>query len=140
GAELARLYRERFQPSAQRAEPALSAALGVVCAETEAEAQRLAASLEVWRRRIMRGIDRGIPSPEEALGELEEGWVPPGTGVDGARTLAGDPAQVRAELLRVAARYGTDELLLVTVTHDFGARLRSYELVAEAMGLIPPSG
>ncbi|HEX5724153.1 MAG TPA: MsnO8 family LLM class oxidoreductase, partial [Longimicrobiaceae bacterium] len=46
GAELARLYRERFQPSAQRAEPALSAALGVVCAETEAEAQRLAASLE----------------------------------------------------------------------------------------------
>ena len=44
--------------------------LGVICAETQDEAQRLAASLELWRRRIMRGRDRGIPSPDEALAEL----------------------------------------------------------------------
>jgi septum site-determining protein MinD len=30
---------------------------------------------------------------------------------------------------------GADEVLVVTVTHDFAARLRSYELLAEAMGL-----
>ena len=51
--------------------------------------------------------------------------------------VAGDPHEVRAELLRLAGRCGVDEVMAVTVTHDFGARMRSYELLAEAMGLEP---
>jgi luciferase family oxidoreductase group 1 len=133
GAGLARQYRARFRPSPWRAEPAASVALGVICADTAAEAHRLASSLELWRRRIMRGMDRGIPSPDEALAELEEGWTPPPPGQDGARMIAGDPARVRAELHRVAERYAADELMIVTVTHDREARVRSYELVAEAL-------
>ncbi|HEU0016601.1 MAG TPA: LLM class flavin-dependent oxidoreductase [Longimicrobium sp.] len=135
GAGLVQAYRERFRPSARLAAPAASAALGVICAETAEEAQRLAASLELWRRRIMRGMDRGIPSPDEALAELGDGWAPPPVGQDGARMIAGDASRVRAELLRVADRYGVDELMIVTVTHDFASRVRSYELIAEAMGM-----
>ncbi len=130
-----RQYRERFRPSRWRAAPAASVGLGVICAETQDEAQRLAASLELWRRRIMHGRDRGIPSPEEALEEMGATWVPPRLGEDGARMIAGDPAQVRDELYRVAARCGADELMIVTVTHAWEARVRSYELIAEAMGL-----
>ncbi|HLM66499.1 MAG TPA: hypothetical protein VK358_03185, partial [Longimicrobium sp.] len=114
-----------------------SVGLGVICAETQDEAQRLSASLELWRWRIMRGQDRGIPSPDEALRELGAAWTPPRLGQDGARMIAGDPDQVRDELRRIAARYGVDELMIVTVTHDRAARLRSYELLAEAMGLPP---
>jgi alkanesulfonate monooxygenase SsuD/methylene tetrahydromethanopterin reductase-like flavin-dependent oxidoreductase (luciferase family) len=109
----------------------------VICAETQDEAQRLASSMELWRRRIMRGWDRGIPSPDEALDEMGGAWTPPRLGEDGARMIAGDPAQVRDELHRIAARYGADELMIVTVTHDWHARARSYELIAEAMGLQP---
>ncbi|HEX6036570.1 MAG TPA: hypothetical protein VFZ20_00990, partial [Longimicrobium sp.] len=58
-------------------------------------------------------------------------------GEDGTRMIAGDPAQVRDELHRVAARYGLDELMIVTVTHDWPSRVRSYELIAEAMNLPP---
>lgn len=130
-----RQYRERFRPSRWRAAPAASIALGVICADTGEEARRLAASLELWRRRIMQGRDRGIPSPEEALEEMGGNWVPPRIGEDGARMIAGDPVQVRGELRRVAARCGADELMIVTVTHSWEARVRSYELVAEAMGL-----
>ena len=137
GAEQVRGYRDRFRPSAQFPAPRANVALGVICAETEAEAHRLASSLELWRRRIMRGRDRGIPSPEEAMGELEPGWRPPPLGSDGTRMIAGDPLQVRDELARVAAHYGVDELLVVTVTHDRQARLRSYALLAEVMGLEP---
>jgi alkanesulfonate monooxygenase SsuD/methylene tetrahydromethanopterin reductase-like flavin-dependent oxidoreductase (luciferase family) len=54
------------------------------------------------------------------------------------RTIAGAPEQVRARLLALAAEYGVDELVVVTITHDFKARLRSYELLAEAFGLAPP--
>jgi luciferase family oxidoreductase group 1 len=115
--------------------PAASVGIGVVCAETADEARRLASSLELWRRRIMRGRDRGIPSPEEALEELGPGWEPPSAAPDGARVIVGDPTEVRDGLLRLADRCGVDELMVVTVTHDFAARLRSYALLAEAMEL-----
>jgi luciferase family oxidoreductase group 1 len=139
GAAVARAYRERFRPSARPgalAEPRASAAVSVVCAETGEEAGRLASSMEAWRRRIMRGFDRGIPRPEDALAELGAGWAPPPPDAPGARVVAGGPAAVRDALLGLAERYGVEELMVVTVTHDPGARLRSYELLAEAMGLV----
>jgi hypothetical protein len=42
---------------------------------------------------------------------------------------------VRRELEAIAADYGTDELLVLTMTHDEAARRRSYELLADAFGL-----
>ena len=135
GLAMVRAYRERFRPSERFPEPAASIALGVVCAETADEARRLASGIAAWRRRIARGFDRGIPAPDEALAELGPDWNPPPLGADGARVIAGDPAQVRDELHRIADRHGVEELMLVTVTHDFAPRLRSYELIAEAMGL-----
>lgn len=137
GAGLVAEYRRRFRPSELRGEPAASVGVGVICAETDGEAERLAASMELWRRRIMRGRDRGIPSPEEALAELEPGWAPEPATTPGARMIAGGPDTVREALLRLAERYGARELLVVTVTHSFEARLRSYRLLAEAMGLAP---
>jgi luciferase family oxidoreductase group 1 len=137
GAGLMRQYRERYQPSPRQPGPMGSVGLGVICAETGAEARRLSASLELWQRRIMRGRDRGIPSPDEALEEMGSTWTPPRLGDDGARMIAGDPGEVRDELRRFAARYGVDELMIVTVTHDRAARVRSYELIADAMGLQP---
>jgi hypothetical protein len=35
----------------------------------------------------------------------------------------------------VAEEYLADEVIVVTITYDHGARRRSYELIAEAMGL-----
>jgi luciferase family oxidoreductase group 1 len=135
GASMVDTYRARFRPSARFPEPRAVLAVGVVCAETGEEARRLAASLELWRRRIGWGKDRGIPSPQEALAEIGDGWEPAPPGTDGSRAVVGDPATVRGELLRLGARYGVDEILAVTVTHDPAARLRSYELLAGVMGL-----
>ena len=53
----------------------------------------------------------------------------------GRRAVIGSPATVRAGLEEVAAEYGAEEVLLLTITHDHGARRRSYELVAEEFGL-----
>ena len=44
---------------------------------------------------------------------------------------------MRAGLEELAAEYGVDELLIVTITHDYAHRLRSYELLAEAFALTP---
>ena len=53
------------------------------------------------------------------------------------QTAVGTPAQVKEKLLQLATHFGADELMTVTVTYDFAARIRSYELLAEAFNLSP---
>ena len=53
----------------------------------------------------------------------------------GRRSIVGSPETVRAGIETVAAEYGADEVIVVTITYDHEARKRSYELLAEAMGL-----
>jgi alkanesulfonate monooxygenase SsuD/methylene tetrahydromethanopterin reductase-like flavin-dependent oxidoreductase (luciferase family) len=139
-APFVRAYRERFRPSARLGAPRASVAVGVICADSREEVRRLASGIELWRRRIMRGFDRGIPSPDEALAELGPEWQAPPPGHDGARLVGGTPDEARGELLRIAGHCGVDEILAVTVTHDFAARTRSYELLADAMELEPRDG
>mgnify|MGYP003135534031 CR=1 FL=1 len=49
--------------------------------------------------------------------------------------MIGDPAFVRDRLEALAAEYGVDEVVVLTITGSWEARLRSYELLAEAFGL-----
>jgi hypothetical protein len=37
----------------------------------------------------------------------------------------------------LAEAYGADEVIVVTITYDHGVRRRSYELLAQAIGLEP---
>jgi luciferase family oxidoreductase group 1 len=139
GAEAFETYRAHFRPSEDFPAPRAILALGVTCAETTTEAIRLALSQELWRMRIIRGVDRGIPTPEQA----EKEFAAAGFDLDqiraellaDPRVLVGDPDRVRAGLHRLAAHYQPDEIMIVTVTWSREARVRSYELVAEAMGL-----
>ena len=52
-------------------------------------------------------------------------------------SIHGSPATVRRRLEELAGRYGVDEIVVVTITYDFAARLHSYELLAEAFALTP---
>jgi alkanesulfonate monooxygenase SsuD/methylene tetrahydromethanopterin reductase-like flavin-dependent oxidoreductase (luciferase family) len=54
-----------------------------------------------------------------------------------SRSLFGTPGQVKDRLDACVRAFGLDELMLVTITYDFAARLRSYELLARAYGLVP---
>ena len=135
GAEATRAYRRQFRPSAWLAAPLASAAVFVVCADTEAEAQRLAKSRELFIVRLYTGRPERYPSIEEA-----ESY--PYTARELAilhhargRTVAGAPEQVRARLEALAAEYEADELVIVTITHDPKARRRSYELLARVFEL-----
>jgi alkanesulfonate monooxygenase SsuD/methylene tetrahydromethanopterin reductase-like flavin-dependent oxidoreductase (luciferase family) len=51
------------------------------------------------------------------------------------RQVVGTPAQVRERLVALAASYAVDELIVVSICFDFAARMRSYELLAEAFEL-----
>jgi alkanesulfonate monooxygenase SsuD/methylene tetrahydromethanopterin reductase-like flavin-dependent oxidoreductase (luciferase family) len=49
--------------------------------------------------------------------------------------VLGSPASVRAELEDVVAKYGAEEVIVVSITYEHEARRRSYELLAEVFGL-----
>jgi luciferase family oxidoreductase group 1 len=123
-------YRQRFRPLVVQ-EPVGSVGVSVICADTDEEAVRLSASIQVWRHLARRGRGGPIPTVEEAQAVLnawgESPWRP-----GGGRMILGSPARVRDDLEALAAEYGVDEVLVVTITHDHGARVRSYELLAQA--------
>jgi luciferase family oxidoreductase group 1 len=135
GAAVTRAYREQFRPSAWQDAPRASAAVFVVCADTEAEARRLAKSRELFIVRLYTGRPGRYPSVEEAetypYTERELAILRHAQG----RTVAGAPEQVRARLEALAAEYQADELIIVSITHDPKARRRSYELLAKVFGL-----
>jgi alkanesulfonate monooxygenase SsuD/methylene tetrahydromethanopterin reductase-like flavin-dependent oxidoreductase (luciferase family) len=56
--------------------------------------------------------------------------------VSGSAVIGG-PEKVKAGLLDLAERTGADELMITTMVHDHADRVRSYELIAEAMKLEP---
>ena len=117
-------------------------AVGVICAGTEAEAARLAASVRLRRFLRAQGVAPGvIPTPEDALAQLGPGPdpMPPERG-EWPRYVVGTPDQVHGRLTRMAADLAVDELMILTITHDHGARVRSYELLAGAFQMTPRDG
>ena len=107
--------------------------VSAICAETDEEAQRLASSQRMAITLLRQGRLIAVPTVEKALAFLADAGI--GEGAGGRRAVVGTPDVVRAGLEEVAAEYGADEVLVVTITHDHEARRRSYELIAGAFAL-----
>lgn len=136
GATIAHQYQSAFQPVRDLHAPYTAVGVWVLCAPTEEEAQFLATSAQMSFTMLRRGQLIPVPSPETATAWLEsEGRSPGGAARPGRRTIVGTPETVRAGIEEVASEYHADEVIVVTITHDHDARRRSYELVADAMGL-----
>jgi luciferase family oxidoreductase group 1 len=138
GSQIAAVYRERFSPDGRLRAPRTAVAAWVLCADSDEEAQRLASSSRMTLTLLRRGRLIPVPPPEKALAFLKaEGRPTSGEDRAGRRGIVGSPATVRAGIDELVAEYGADELIVVTITYDHGARRRSYELIAELMDLEP---
>jgi luciferase family oxidoreductase group 1 len=143
GAEIAALYRERFAEH-EHADARARTAVGVwvVCADSDEQARRLASSARMTFTLLRRGQLIAVPPPERALRFLEaeersggSGDVAEGGASRSRRAVVGSPETVRAQLAEVLASYGAEEAIVVCITYDHRARMRSYELLAEAFHL-----
>lgn len=135
GPQVVDAYRRRFRPTQRCPVAAAAVAVSVVCADTDAEAQRLATSADIWRLHP-EGSERGpLLSVEEAqaypLGDLQRLLLDQ----DRVKRVVGAPDRVRNALEDLTGAYGVDDLVVLTVCHDPEARQRSYELLAAALGL-----
>jgi len=135
GPQVMAAYRERFQPSPWLAEPRASIGVFVLCGESEGAAERLALSRDLWRLRLDQGLLGPIPSIEEAEAYPYSREERLRIASNRRRQVVGTPEQVKAGLLALGESYGVGEFVIVSICYDFAARLRSYELVADAFGL-----
>ncbi len=135
GAPISETYRRGFVAGKRLGEPRVAVAVRAVVAETEEEARRLSASWRMAFGLLRRGRLIAVPPPEKAERYLElHGDELEGPASDPGR-LAGTAAKVGAEIKEIAAAYGAEEAIVVTITHDHRARRRSYELLAAEFGL-----
>jgi luciferase family oxidoreductase group 1 len=131
GAAIAADYRGRFVDSERLGAPLVSVGVIAICADSDEEAERLASSSRMMLSLLRQGRLIEIPPPEKAQSYLETRE----RSSSGRRAVIGSPETVRAGIEQVAAEYGAEEVLVLTITYDHAARRRSYELIAEAFGL-----
>ena len=131
------LYRAQFRPSAQLARPYAMAGFNVIAADTDDEARHLATSVEQAIVNLRTGRPGKLPPPARDLR-----WD------RGARQILdevlscsaiGSLATVREQLSAFVRRTGVDEVIVAGQVHDHAARLRSYELAAQAIAAEPRS-
>ena len=130
-----KIYRQGFKPSAQLASPYAMVGVNMIAADTDAEARRLATSQQVSFVRRMRG-EGGLTQPP--IDDIDTYWLPhekAETLGRMQRSVIGSVDTVRAWLKATIAETQADELMIVSDIYDHAARLRSYELIAEAMRL-----
>ena len=139
GPEIVRRYRQSFVPSLPGDTPEVIAAVWAVCAETDAEAEHVASSTDMAFSLLHRGQLIPVPPIEEAVRFLDEERGRPQPFARPRRRIVGSPARVREGIEAAAREYGADEMMIVTITFEHAARRRSYELIADAFGLITQS-
>jgi luciferase family oxidoreductase group 1 len=134
GHQVAHAYRERFK-AGNEAQPYLAAAVFVICADTEQEAADLEKAVDLRRVQMAYGLNAPIPNIEQGLaqeyGEREQLVIDR----EKPRSIIGTPEQVTERMLALQEQFQADELVVLTVAGSYRARLRSYELLADAFQL-----
>lgn len=123
-------YLRGFSPSPYRDKAEATVAVGVICAETQEEAEHLASSVRLLQRRIRQGDRRPVASPEDAISELKAMGEMPMEEGEWPRYFIGTPAYVRERLEEMASQLGISEMIVNTIVWEHAKRLRSYELLA----------
>ncbi|WP_229711761.1 LLM class flavin-dependent oxidoreductase [Streptomyces daqingensis] len=129
------LYRESFRPSAVLDEPYALIGAAALAADDEAQARRQVLTGALAMLRLRTGRAGLVPTPEEAEAysfsgaerDFVDSWL--------ANVTHGTPDAVRDGLDALVKRTGADELMLTANVHTPSARVRSYELLADAYDL-----
>lgn len=127
------VYREGYRPSASHPSPHAALCVWAMAAETQADADYLFRSREIWRLNRDRGVFTALASPEAAASyRYSDGDIARIERMR-SRALYGTADVVAAKLNALASGHEIDEVAILTTLHDPVARRRSYTLLANEM-------
>ena len=131
-----RVYRDRFQPSEQLAEPYAMLGFNVFAADSDEEARLLVSSLQQAFVNLRSGNPMPLQPP--VAGYAETLPIEARALLRGALSASaiGTPDKVKEQIEAFVTRTGADELMIMSQVYDHEARLRSFEIAAAVMS--PP--
>jgi luciferase family oxidoreductase group 1 len=132
-AEALKSYREEFRPSATVKRPYCMAVVAAYAAETDAAAAELFTSLQLSFIGLRRGAPAQLPPPVSSLAGHATPLEIAGVEHAFSEAIVGSAATVRRGAEVFLRRTGVDELMVTAAIFDHGARLRSFEIVAQAL-------
>ena len=129
------IYREKFEPSEQLSEPYRMLGYNVCAAASDSEAVHLRTSSLQSFVNLRRGVPGKLPPPvagyEEQLSATERAMVR-----ELSRCAAvGSPDSIKSQIDAFLDLTRADELIIVSSVFEHEARLRSYEITADILGL-----
>jgi luciferase family oxidoreductase group 1 len=125
------IYRQRFRPSAQLANPYVMLGVNIVAAETDAEARFLFSSLQQSFVNLRRGEPGKLPPPVADIEQRFDRYARAMLDDALACAIIGAPDTVQSRLADFIRQTGADELMVTANIFDHEKRKRSFEIVAE---------
>jgi luciferase family oxidoreductase group 1 len=134
------VYRAGFRPSAQLDRPHVMLAVNVFGADSDAEGRRLKTTMQQAFANLRLGRPGRLPKPVDDITAVLDAATIASTEAALAYSAVGSPASVRRALAVFIERHAPDEVILTGQIHAHAARLRSFEIAAEAMADLAPVG
>ncbi len=128
------IYRERFRPSTQLAQPNIMLGVTVVAAESDEEARFLFSSLQQSTLNNRTGRPGRVPPPVADFDARLDPYARAVLADSQACAIVGAPDTVRRGLDDFTRQTGADELMVTANIFDHAKRKRSFEIVAELHG------
>jgi luciferase family oxidoreductase group 1 len=125
------LYRSTFRPSKQLDKPYVMLGFNVFAADSDAEAQVLATSMQQAFVNLRSGRPAKLQAP--VPGYLDSQGTAERMMLESVLSCSaiGSPATVENQLRSFIERTRADELMITSQVFDHAARLRAYEITAE---------
>lgn len=131
--EALEIYRRDFRPSEYLAKPYVISCINVVAADTDAEATRLATSVQLFIKGVVTGKRELLPPPIDTMDGAWNYFEQEAVEQMLAYAIFGSPETVKKQMEAFIAQTGVDEVMVTSHIFDHEARLRSYEIFAEVM-------
>lgn len=128
-------YRQYFEPSALLDKPYAMVGVNVVAADTTEEAKILSTTHQQQFLNLIRNTPGQIQPPVESMEGIWSPLEKESILNQLKSTIIGNPEEVKEKLQAFVEETGADELIINSTIYDHKARLRSYEIVAEIMGM-----
>jgi luciferase family oxidoreductase group 1 len=133
------VYRRQFQPSEQLGEPYVMLGFNAIVADTDEEAHLLATSVQQAFVSLRAGNAIQLPPPKPGYADelpLESRAIL--RSVLSASAI-GSPEAARRQLAEFVERTKPDELMVTAQVYDHQARLKSFELLMQAVSQPAPA-
>ncbi|MHC1478855.1 LLM class flavin-dependent oxidoreductase [Frateuria aurantia] len=127
------IYRRYFRPSEQWPQSYAMAAMNVFGAETDEAGAVLMSSAQQQFLALRRGHPGPLPPPVPTMAGRWSDAERSGVEQALACSAVGSPESLRQAIARFVERTGVDEVMFAGQIYDHQARLRSFEMAAEAV-------